>query len=174
MAVHASLRDVMLTQRCGPWVELSRPRRAVFVSDVDGVYTKPPAQAGAVLLRRLLIRPAQTVGDVLAGVSITAASHDVTGGLVAKVEVNPVLPAARCRWNYPLSRPPLPGRVRWKSCAQSTHSPHAMTRAPLVAPSEVMTRRRAAAPTRKTAAVMPPPRTRPRFAALCLVQVTAS
>ena len=163
----------MLTQRCGPLVELSRPRRAVFVSDVDGVYTKPPAQAGAVLLRRLLIRPAQTVDDVLAGVSITAASHDVTGGLVAKVEVNCVLPAAHCRWNYPHLRPPLPGRVRWKSCAQSTRSPHAMTRA-LVAPSEVMTRRRAAAPTRKAAAVMPPPRMRPRFAALCLVQVTAS
>ena len=163
----------MLTQRCGPWVELSRPRRAVFVSDVDGVYTKPPGQAGAVLLRRLLIRPAQTVDDVLAGVSITAASHDVTGGLVAKVEVNCVLPAAHCRWNYPHLRPPLPGRVRWKSCAQSTRSPHAMTRA-LVAPSEVMTRRRAAAPTRKAAAVMPPPRMRPRFAALCLVQVTAS
>jgi len=69
-------------------VELSRQLRAtsaVFITDVDGVFTKPPSEPGAELVREILVDP-QTGEMELGGVSMDTASHDVTGGLKAKLE----------------------------------------------------------------------------------------
>jgi len=60
-------------------------RSAVFFTDVDGVFTKPPWEAGAQLVREILVD--MKTGELeLAGVSTSCASHDVTGGLKAKLE----------------------------------------------------------------------------------------
>jgi isopentenyl phosphate kinase len=69
-------------------VELCRSlgaRHAVFITDVDGVFTAPPTEPGAELVREILVDPA--TGELeLTGVSMNCASHDVTGGLKAKLE----------------------------------------------------------------------------------------
>lgn len=69
-------------------VELCRElgaRSAVFVTDVDGVFTKPPTEPGAELLREIWLDP--KTGELeLAGVAMTTAAHDVTGGLKAKLD----------------------------------------------------------------------------------------
>jgi len=60
-------------------------RSAVFVTDVDGVFTKPPTEPGAQLVKEILVDP--KTGELeLTGVSMDCASHDVTGGLKAKLE----------------------------------------------------------------------------------------
>jgi len=60
-------------------------KSAVFITDVDGVFTKPPTEPGAELVREILVDP--KTGDLeLTGVSMNTASHDVTGGLKAKLE----------------------------------------------------------------------------------------
>eukprot|EP00931_Biecheleriopsis_adriatica_P061151 TRINITY_DN36766_c0_g1_i1.p2 TRINITY_DN36766_c0_g1~~TRINITY_DN36766_c0_g1_i1.p2 ORF type:complete len:304 (-),score=71.18 TRINITY_DN36766_c0_g1_i1:64-975(-) len=69
-------------------VELCRElgaKSAVFVTDVDGVFTKPPSEPGAQLVREILV-DARTGELELTGVSMETASHDVTGGLKAKLE----------------------------------------------------------------------------------------
>lgn len=69
-------------------VELSRELRAkrvVFVTDVDGVFTKPPSEAGAQLIKEILVCP--VTGELeLTGVEMTCdTGHDVTGGLKEKL-----------------------------------------------------------------------------------------
>jgi len=68
-------------------VELSRElgaKSAVFVTDVDGVFTKPPSEPEAELLQTILVDTA--TGEIeLAGATVSQASHDVTGGLTAKL-----------------------------------------------------------------------------------------
>eukprot|EP00438_Fugacium_kawagutii_P002444 Skav204525 [mRNA] locus=scaffold4461:94051:102978:- [translate_table: standard] len=68
-------------------VELCRElgaKSAVFVTDVDGVFTKPPTEPGAELVPEILL---DNKGELeLRGVSMNTASHDVTGGLKAKLE----------------------------------------------------------------------------------------
>jgi len=69
-------------------VELGRKLRAksaVFITDVDGVFTKPPSEPGAELVREIFV-DTQTGELELGGVSMSTASHDVTGGLKAKLE----------------------------------------------------------------------------------------
>lgn len=69
-------------------VELCREtcaKSAVFVTDVDGVFTKPPWEPGAELVKELLVDP-RTGALELPGVSMETAAHDVTGGLKAKLE----------------------------------------------------------------------------------------
>ena len=57
-------------------------RAAVFVTDVDGVFTKPPTEPGAQLLTEILV---DEKGELeLKGVSMDTAEHDVTGGLKAE------------------------------------------------------------------------------------------
>merc|ERR1711957_1124503 len=58
---------------------------AVFVTDVDGVFTAPPTEPGAQLVKEILVDP-QTGELELTGVSMDCAAHDVTGGLRAKLE----------------------------------------------------------------------------------------
>lgn len=73
--------DVWMVELCK---EL-RARSAVFITDVDGVFTAPPTEPGAQLVREILVDP--KTGELeLTGVSMNCASHDVTGGLKAKLE----------------------------------------------------------------------------------------
>lgn len=70
-------------------VELSRDlcaRWAVFVTDVDGVFTKPPTERGAKLIKEILVDP--RTGDLaLQGVEMSCdTAHDVTGGLKEKLK----------------------------------------------------------------------------------------
>lgn len=59
-------------------------KSAVFLTDVDGVFTKPPTEPGAQLVTEILVG---ANGELeLTGVSMKTASHDVTGGLTAKLE----------------------------------------------------------------------------------------
>jgi len=69
-------------------VELCRElnaKRAVFVTDVDGVFTKPPTEPGSELIREIWVNP--TTGDLeLTGVEMSCdGKHDVTGGLKEKL-----------------------------------------------------------------------------------------
>lgn len=63
------------------------PEYAVFLTNVEGVYDRPPEEAGAQLLRRILV---QADGSWRAEggssfLKFTAADHDTTGGIEAKV-----------------------------------------------------------------------------------------
>lgn len=61
-----------------------RPARAVFLTDVPGVFDRPPAQPGALLLRQIVISESGEV-EGLDAFDSSAAAHDVTGGIRAKV-----------------------------------------------------------------------------------------
>jgi len=69
-------------------VELARElgaKSAVFITDVDGVFTKPPTEPDAELVREILF-DLETKDLELTGVSMNVAGHDVTGGLKAKLD----------------------------------------------------------------------------------------
>eukprot|EP00933_Yihiella_yeosuensis_P053640 TRINITY_DN51902_c0_g1_i1.p1 TRINITY_DN51902_c0_g1~~TRINITY_DN51902_c0_g1_i1.p1 ORF type:complete len:306 (+),score=80.46 TRINITY_DN51902_c0_g1_i1:153-1070(+) len=73
--------DVWMIEYCREFGAKS----AVFITDVDGVFTKPPTEPGAELVKEILVDPKS--GELeLTGVSMNCASHDVTGGLKAKLE----------------------------------------------------------------------------------------
>lgn len=73
--------DVWMVELCK---ELAA-KSAVFVTDVDGVFTKPPSEPGAELVKEILV-DTETGELELPGVCMQTASHDVTGGLKAKLE----------------------------------------------------------------------------------------
>lgn len=63
-----------------------KARRAVFVTDVDGVFTKPPTEEGAQLIPEILV-DAKTGDFSLPGVEMSCdTKHDVTGGLQEKLK----------------------------------------------------------------------------------------
>lgn len=70
--------------------EALRPRLVVFLTDVAGVYDRPPTEAGATLLRRLAVDRRGNLASA-STVSTTTAAHDVTGGLATKL-----VAAAQC------------------------------------------------------------------------------
>ena len=55
----------------------------VFVTDVDGVYDRPPSQPGSMLLREILVMP----NGEMQFPQTSALEHDVTGGVQKKLEV---------------------------------------------------------------------------------------
>jgi len=62
-----------------------RARRAVFITDVDGVFTKPPTEEGAQLIPEILV-DSKTGDFKLPGVEMSCdTAHDVTGGLKEKL-----------------------------------------------------------------------------------------
>jgi len=69
-------------------VELCREfsaRSAVFITDVDGVLTKPPSEPDGELIRDIWVN--MQSGELeLGNASVSQASHDVTGGLTAKLK----------------------------------------------------------------------------------------
>lgn len=58
-----------------------RPRLAVFLTDVAGVYDRPPHEAGAALIRRIGVA---RDGSLRLAARTDTAAHDVTGGLRTK------------------------------------------------------------------------------------------
>jgi len=64
-------------------VEKLRPRRVVFLTDVDGIFDKPPEMEGATLLRRVTVKPD---GRILSAVETSTLKHDVTGGVWEKLQ----------------------------------------------------------------------------------------
>ena len=62
-----------------------RPRLAVFLTDVAGVYDRPPSEEGATLLERIAVARDGTL-RVTARTSVRSDVADVTGGLQTKLE----------------------------------------------------------------------------------------
>ncbi|KAJ9554325.1 hypothetical protein OSB04_018370 [Centaurea solstitialis] len=69
-----------------------KPEFVVFLTDVFGVYDRPPSEPNAVLLREIAVREDgswsvvnPTFGDTDKQVEISVASHDTTGGMVTKI-----------------------------------------------------------------------------------------
>ena len=66
-----------------------RVERAVFLTDVDGVFDRPPDQPGARLLPRITVSSSGAVlsyGDESSDIATCSSEHDVTGGIRAKIE----------------------------------------------------------------------------------------
>ncbi|GIL75565.1 hypothetical protein Vretimale_15171 [Volvox reticuliferus] len=73
--------------------EQLRPQYVVFLTNVAGVYDRPPEEEGARLLRRIVVRRKDGSWRVTAAdggseldIRMTADTHDVTGGIALKVE----------------------------------------------------------------------------------------
>ncbi|KAL6614454.1 hypothetical protein ACP70R_036724 [Stipagrostis hirtigluma subsp. patula] len=73
--------------------QLLSPKYVVFLTDVHGVYDRPPSDPNAVLLREIevddngswsIVKPASVQGDKK-GVKISVAAHDTTGGMETKI-----------------------------------------------------------------------------------------
>ena len=62
---------------------LLRPRVVVFLTDVAGVYDRPPSEPGAVLLEELFV---SRNGELVENLATSTSAHDVTGGIRAKLE----------------------------------------------------------------------------------------
>jgi len=73
--------DLWMIELC----KLCNAKSAVFITDVDGVFTKPPTDPSAELVKTILVDPSSGALE-LTGVSMDLADHDVTGGLKAKLE----------------------------------------------------------------------------------------
>lgn len=79
-----------------------RPKLAVFLTDVPGVFSRPPSEQGAELIPEIHIGrngelsfPRGPVGSPgAAGISSSVAAHDVSGGLAAKLESAATIAAA--------------------------------------------------------------------------------
>nr|QEY10176.1 isopentenyl phosphate kinase [Scutellaria barbata] len=72
--------------------EQLRPDYVVFLTDVFGVYDRPPTEPDAVLLREIGVREDGSwsvlqpkLQDTSRQVEITVAAHDTTGGMVTKI-----------------------------------------------------------------------------------------
>ncbi|XP_062222350.1 isopentenyl phosphate kinase-like [Phragmites australis] len=73
--------------------QLLNPKYVVFLTDVHGVYDRPPTDPNAVLLREIevdgngswsIVKPALLQGNNK-GVEISVAAHDTTGGMETKI-----------------------------------------------------------------------------------------
>ncbi|CAA0828726.1 Amino acid kinase family protein [Striga hermonthica] len=72
--------------------EKLRPTYVVFLTDVFGVYDRPPTEPGATLLKEIAVREDGSwsvlkpeLQDMSRQVEITVAAHDTTGGMVTKI-----------------------------------------------------------------------------------------
>lgn len=61
-----------------------RPEYVVFVTDVDGVMTRPPGEDGAEIMPEITV--AEDGSWDIGSVQMTCAEHDATGGMRAKVQ----------------------------------------------------------------------------------------
>ncbi|XP_070055844.1 isopentenyl phosphate kinase isoform X3 [Nicotiana tomentosiformis] len=69
-----------------------KPEFVVFLTDVLGVYDRPPVEPGAVLIREIAVREDGSwsvvkprLEDTSKPVEFTVAAHDTTGGMVTKI-----------------------------------------------------------------------------------------
>ncbi|XP_071831901.1 uncharacterized protein [Apostichopus japonicus] len=60
-----------------------KPKRVVFLTDVDGVYTLPPSHKDATLIPEIHF---SEDGEIMTAVTMDTKSHDVTGGLKIKLQ----------------------------------------------------------------------------------------
>ena len=63
--------------------EVLRPKVVLFLSNVNGIYNKPPSCEGAILIPRIEVFPN---GWSCVGIEFESAAHDTTGGMRGKVE----------------------------------------------------------------------------------------
>ena len=63
--------------------EVLRPKVVLFLSNVNGIYNKPPSCEGAILIPRIEVVPN---GWSCVGIEFESAAHDTTGGMQGKVE----------------------------------------------------------------------------------------
>mmetsp|Transcript_3104 Transcript_3104/g.10742 ORF Transcript_3104/g.10742 Transcript_3104/m.10742 type:complete len:346 (-) Transcript_3104:1535-2572(-) len=63
--------------------EVLRPKVVLFLSNVNGIYNKPPSCEGAILIPRIEVFPN---GWSCVGIEFESAAHDTTGGMQGKVE----------------------------------------------------------------------------------------
>ncbi|EDO43182.1 predicted protein [Nematostella vectensis] len=64
-------------------VKEQRPNRVVFLTNVDGVFDRPPEKQGAKLLDHIGILE---TGEVNASIGTSLTFHDVTGGIMGKIQ----------------------------------------------------------------------------------------
>ena len=84
--------DVLVQELCHRLVP--QPSRAVFVSDVPGLFDRPPSEPGAVLVEQvevaadgtLSLRTRGSEADGPTQLRMTAAAHDTTGGIAQKLK----------------------------------------------------------------------------------------
>ncbi|XP_055801326.1 isopentenyl phosphate kinase [Solanum dulcamara] len=69
-----------------------KPEFVVFLTDVLGVYDRPPVEPGAILIREIAVREdgrwsvlKPKLEDTSKPVEFTVAAHDTTGGMVTKI-----------------------------------------------------------------------------------------
>ena len=63
--------------------EVLRPKVVLFLSNVNGIYNKPPSCEGAILIPRIEVFRNGWLCD---GIEFESAAHDTTGGMRGKVE----------------------------------------------------------------------------------------
>ena len=67
--------------------EVLRPKVVLFLSNVNGIYNKPPSCEGAILIPRIeVFRNGWSFGTVSERIAFESAAHDTTGGMRGKVE----------------------------------------------------------------------------------------
>lgn len=64
-------------------VEELRPKRVVFLTDVDGIYDKPPEKKDSMLLRKVYVK---SDGQMTVTIATSNLHHDVTGGIREKLQ----------------------------------------------------------------------------------------
>ena len=60
-----------------------QPQRVVFLTDVDGIYDRPPDQQGANHIPRIIV---DEDGHQATTLATSISGHDVTGGILGKIE----------------------------------------------------------------------------------------
>ena len=71
--------DALMVRMC----DALQPELCVFLTDVAGVYDRPPSEPGAVLLEELFV---SRNGELVENLATSTSAHDVTGGIRAKLE----------------------------------------------------------------------------------------
>ena len=71
--------DALMVRLC----DALQPELCVFLTDVAGVYDRPPSEPGAVLLEELFV---SRNGELVENLATSTSAHDVTGGIRAKLE----------------------------------------------------------------------------------------
>lgn len=62
--------------------EFFKPKRVVFLSDVQGIFTKPPLDPKARLIPRIQVKQDGSIATTIATEQL---DHDVTGGIRTKI-----------------------------------------------------------------------------------------
>jgi isopentenyl phosphate kinase len=83
--------DALLRRCAADLAARGRLAAVCFLTDVDGVFTRPPAEPGAALVADVVVDGA---GAARLDLETSAAAHDVTGGIRAKIDAAAAVAAA--------------------------------------------------------------------------------